>query len=151
MPWSRQHSVNGHGGFIHDANRTADIGHVLFLRIDPKAKTDGCEQVRHRYRTVFHPGSILAGLADYLAALDSTSAEDNAPGVREMIAANLWIDLWCSPKFPHPRNQNRVDQAALVEVIEECSPTRVEYLTEFLYGREIVLVRVPSRRRHRGA
>src|SRR6516165_4817436 len=100
MPWSRQHSVNGHGGFIHDANRTADIGHVLFLRIDPKAKTDGCEQVRHRYRTVFHPGSILAGFPAYRPPFNPPPAGKTPPGFGKMTAPILWFVLCFSPNSP---------------------------------------------------
>src|SRR5579859_7609330 len=104
---SRQDLIDRSRGFVGDADRAADVGVILLGWIDSERFADRRHQVAGVDLAIGHGGAVLAGLARGLAALDSTAAQNDAPGIGEMVAAapRVLIDLWRAPELSHPDDQ----------------------------------------------
>ena len=110
----------------------------------PSAVADRGEQIGHGDRPLFHRHAVLAGLADDLPALDAAAAQDDAPGVGEMVAALARVDDRRAAELAHPHHQRGFEQAALFRSAIRVAQAGIERLAELLHLLEVVVVRVPT-------
>ena len=92
-------------------------------------------------------GAFLVGLADDLAALDAAAQHGQAPGPRVVVAARLGaagVDVRRAAELAHPDHQRAVEQAAVLQVVDQRGDRRVDLPGERLDAVEVVLVRVPA-------
>ena len=76
-------------------NRDGTITHHVFRRgIDSDRFTNGCEQICRADGPIGHFHAIFGCLADHLAAVDGATGQSDAPGIGEVIAAVVVVDLW---------------------------------------------------------
>ena len=69
-----------------------------------------------RDRTVLDLLAIHTGVADRLAAANPAAGQNGRPGVREMVAAGVLVDLRRPAEFAHPDDERAVEQPARAQI-----------------------------------
>src|SRR5262245_45315914 len=104
---------------IDDRDGAAHAGGVVLpLVVDAEGLADGAEEVGHADRAFDHRGPVAVSLADHLAALDAAADQHAAPGPGPVVAPAAGA-LGRAAELAHPDDQSRVEQPALVEVLDE--------------------------------
>src|SRR5262245_25571837 len=125
-PASSQHFLDWPGGEVGDADRPADVRLVLPRGVDTQGQAHRRQEVGHGYGALLDFAAVGAGLADDLAALDTAARQRRTPGVREVIAPLVAVDLRRAAELAHPHDQGRVEQAAFLQIVDQRRPARVE-------------------------
>ena len=115
-----------------------------FVVVDAQRQAERGEEVGRVGRPLLDRRAVAAGLADRLAALDAAAGQHGAPGVREVVAALLLVDLRRAAELAHPDDQGRVEQAALLQVVHQRAQAGVERAAQVLDRVEVVGRACPS-------
>ena len=107
---------------IDDANRPAEVRVVLLLRIDAQAR----QTVASRSGTVTGLSATVmaSSLVRPLACPPRMPppASTVRPGVGEVVAAGVVVDLRRAAELAHPDDQRRVEQAAGAQIFDQAWP-----------------------------
>src|SRR5436309_1918769 len=93
--------------------------HVLLLVVDAQLLIDRGRYIFGRYLSVDRLAAFGVRGADRLAALQARAREEDTARIRPVVPPGELIDLRRPAELAHPDDQRRVQQAALMEVLQQ--------------------------------
>src|SRR5215467_13804765 len=104
---------------VGDRDRTSGIIADRHRRIDAEALVDGGTDVAGANWLVFDVRGVSVGGAIERAALDAAAGHENGETVGPVIAPAIRIDLRRAPHLAQHDHQRLVEQAALLQVLQQ--------------------------------
>src|SRR5262249_4396423 len=132
------------GAGVGDADGPAHVRHVLLGRVDADGLADGGDEVGDVDGVLDDLGAIGAGLAVDLPALDASAGQHGGPGVGEVVPAALGVDRVGPAELAHPDDGGAAQEAAVLQVLHQGGPRRVEHPAQGLDLVVVAVVRVPA-------
>ena len=76
-------------------------------------------QVLRTYPTSSDLGATVVAATDYLAGWHSAAGNQHRHDIRPVMSAGLVVDDWGAPELAHHEDQRLVEQAALLQIIDQ--------------------------------
>src|SRR5262245_8919641 len=115
------------------------------MRIVAKGRENRGMNVGRRDRSRGWIGACLVGTADDLPAANAAAGQYHREAIWPVIAAGLIVDDRRAAEISHPDDERRIEQTALLEVVEQSDVRLFHRRDKAVFQPiEVILVRIPN-------